>query len=187
MATAGDQAQAVWHRWSVGHRRYPSYGGAPAMEQPGNWWHGFRSRLGRYGGAAPSAAAASASGGTPSLTTVSHGRSGRRRVAVGRHDQRCWWRRYYPDDRRPAWAAAPRQAAHRLRAMSSWGPPSGTASPEVDAIPAGTDVSSEDVGCGCRVGGGRSSSSPLGIFGALGLLALRSVRRRPETARRRPR
>jgi MYXO-CTERM domain-containing protein len=62
----------------------------------------------------------------------------------------------------------------------------GTAGPNADAGPTGTDASSKDGGCGCRVAGERSNSNPLAVFGVLGLLALRSFRRRPTAARRRP-
>jgi acetylxylan esterase len=44
---------------------------------------------------------------------------------------------------------------------------------------------SSDAGCGCRAAGGRANSSSLGALGALALLAARSFRRRPKTARRR--
>jgi MYXO-CTERM domain-containing protein len=51
--------------------------------------------------------------------------------------------------------------------------------------PNGTDASSDEGGCGCRVAAGRSSS--LAMFGALGLLALGSLRRRPKLVHTSPR
>lgn len=46
------------------------------------------------------------------------------------------------------------------------------------------DQTSDSGGCGCRVAGKRSNSGLLAAFGMLGLLALRSSRRRPKAARR---
>jgi arabinoxylan arabinofuranohydrolase len=54
-------------------------------------------------------------------------------------------------------------------------------SSDVDAGPTGTAASSDAGGCGCLVAGGRRSSGSLAGFGVLGLLALRSFRRRPKT------
>jgi arabinoxylan arabinofuranohydrolase len=61
-------------------------------------------------------------------------------------------------------------------------PGGGTGSPEAGAGQTGTDASSDEGGCSCRVAGGRRSSSPLGVLGGLGLLAVLSRRRRPTVA-----
>jgi MYXO-CTERM domain-containing protein len=61
----------------------------------------------------------------------------------------------------------------------------GATSSDIDAGSLGTDASSDEGGCGCRVAGGRSNSGSLAAFAALGLLALRSFRRRPRVSRQR--
>ncbi|MBN1605534.1 MAG: family 43 glycosylhydrolase [Polyangiaceae bacterium] len=62
-------------------------------------------------------------------------------------------------------------------------PAGGTGSPDAGAGQAVTEASSDEGGCGCRATGGRSSSSPLGLLlGVLGLVVLRSHRRRPKAA-----
>ncbi|MBN1605535.1 MAG: glycoside hydrolase family protein [Polyangiaceae bacterium] len=63
-------------------------------------------------------------------------------------------------------------------------PGGGTSAPDVDAGPNGTDASSDEAGCGCRVAAGRSNS--LAVFGVLGLLALGLPRRRPRIVRTSP-
>jgi MYXO-CTERM domain-containing protein len=44
-------------------------------------------------------------------------------------------------------------------------------------VDGGTDVSPEDAGCGCHVGGNRSNSTGLTLLGLFGLLGFRARRR----------
>ncbi len=54
------------------------------------------------------------------------------------------------------------------------------------AQPAGAEDASDEGGCGCRAAGQRSSADLRGALALFALLALRSLRRRPPSAHRRP-
>jgi alpha-galactosidase len=54
----------------------------------------------------------------------------------------------------------------------------GSGAADADAGPTGTDASSDEGGCGCRIAGARSNSSFFAAFGVLGWFALGLLRRR---------